>query len=232
MLIYALLSSKSRESHTHFCRRVHKCARIGGIELNPDNASISLLLVKLIFIWVKNLTFRNSQLHLATILGTKTVKVPRRDPLWHRRFIHMIWNVIQEDFFSAFYYTRNENGEAKSSCIKIIDICNALSGLVKEISLSRSSSLFIDRLFAKISAQRENYFRCWDQLKWLLVENASIFGSLNTVIKLSLSCCKERFALKLFLRQREIRLFRPERKNLLNPYHIVPLARAWSVGIQ
>ena len=52
----------------------------GGIELNPDNASISLLLVKLIFIWVKNLTFRNSQLHLATILGTKTVKVPRRDP--------------------------------------------------------------------------------------------------------------------------------------------------------
>ena len=154
---------------------------------------------------------------LTTILGTTTGKVPRRDPLWHRRFIHMIWNVIQEDFFSAFYYTRNENGEAKSSCIKIIDICNALSGLVKEISLSRSSSLFIDRLFAKISAQRENYFRCWDQLKWLLVENASIFGSLNTVIKLSLSCCKERFALKLFLRQREIRLFRPERKNLLNP---------------
>ena len=188
-----------------------------GVELNPGNASISLLLVKLIFIWVKNLTFRNSQLHLATILGTKTVKVPRRDPLWHRRFIHMIWNVIQEDFFSAFCYTRNENGEAKTSCIKIIDICNALSGLVKEISLSRSSSLFIDRLFAKISAQRENYFRCWDQLKWLLVENASIFGSLNTVIKLSLSCCKERFALKLFLRQREIRLFRPERKNLLNP---------------
>ena len=58
----------------------------------------------------------------------------------------------------------------------------------------------------------------WNQLKWLLVENASILGSLNTVIKLSLSCCKERFALKLFLRQREIRLFRPERKNLLNPY--------------
>ncbi len=57
----------------------------------------------------------------------------------------------------------------------------------------------------------------WNQLKWLSVENASILGSLNTVIKLSLSCCKERFALKLFLRQREIRLFRPERKNLLNP---------------
>ena len=44
---------------------------------------------------------------LTTILGTTTGKVPRRDPLWHRRFIHMIWNVIQEDFFSAFYYTRN-----------------------------------------------------------------------------------------------------------------------------
>ena len=154
---------------------------------------------------------------LTTILGTTTGKVPRRDPFWHRRFIYRVWNVIQEDFFSAIYYTRNENGEAKTSCIKIIDICNALSGLVKEISLSCSSSLFIDGLFAKISAQRENYFRCWDQLKWLLVENASILGSLNTVIKLSLSCCKERFALKLFLRQREIRLFRPERKNLLNP---------------
>ena len=148
MSIYALLSSKSRESDTHFCRRIHKCARIGGgrgVELNPGNASISLLLVKLIFIWVKNLTFRNSQLHLATILGTKTVKVPRRDPLWHRRFIHMIWNVIQEDFFSAFYYTRNESGEAMISCIKIIDICNAPYGSVKEFSLSRSSSLFIDR---------------------------------------------------------------------------------------
>ncbi len=34
MLIYALLSSKSRESHTHFCCRIHKCA-------------ISLLLVKM-----------------------------------------------------------------------------------------------------------------------------------------------------------------------------------------
>ena len=136
MLIYALLSSKSRECHTHFCRRVHKCARL---------ASISLLLVKLIFIWVKDLTFRISQLHLATILGTKTVKVPRRDPLWHRRFIHMIWNVIQEDFFSAFYYTRNESGEAMISCMKILDICNVLSSSVKEISLSRSSSLFIDR---------------------------------------------------------------------------------------
>ena len=145
------LSSKSRESHTHFFRWIHKCARIGGgFELNPGNASISLLLVKLIFIWVKNLTFRNSQLHLATILGTKTVKVPRRDPLWHRRFIHMIWNVIQEDFFSAFYYTRNESSEAMISCIKIIDICNAPYGSVKEFSLSRSSSLFIDRYFAKI----------------------------------------------------------------------------------
>ena len=48
MLIYALLLSKSRESHTHFCRRIHKCARIGGgVELNPGNASISLLLVKM-----------------------------------------------------------------------------------------------------------------------------------------------------------------------------------------
>ena len=58
----------------------------------------------------------------------------------------------------------------------------------------------------------------WNQLKWLSVENASILGSLNSVIKWSLSCCKERFALKWFLRQREIRLFLPRRKILLNPY--------------
>ena len=58
----------------------------------------------------------------------------------------------------------------------------------------------------------------WNQLKWLSVENASILRSLNSVIKWSLSCCKERFALKWFLRQREIRLFLPRRKILLNPY--------------
>ncbi len=69
----------------------------------------------------------------------------------------------------------------------------------------------------------------WNQLKWLLVENASILGSLNSVIKWSLSCCKERFALKLFLRQREIRLFRPERKNLLNPY-IKHTSALWQSG--
>ena len=39
----------------------------GGIELNHDNASISLLIVKLIFIWVKNLTFAE----LATALGNQ-----------------------------------------------------------------------------------------------------------------------------------------------------------------
>ena len=80
----------------------------------------------------------------------------------------MIWNVIQEDFFSAFYYTRNESGEAMISCIKIIDICNAPYGSVKEFSLSRSSSLFIDRYFAKIYAQRENYFRYLESIKMTL----------------------------------------------------------------
>ena len=65
----------------------------------------------------------------------------------------------------------------------------------------------------------------WNQLKWLSVENASILRSLNSVIKWSLSCCKERFALKWFLRQREIRLFLPRRKILLNPYsHFTLLA--------
>ena len=59
--------------------------------------------------------------------------------------LHVSWNVTQEDFFSAFYYTRNESGEAMISCMKILDICNVLSSSVKEISLSRSSSLFIDR---------------------------------------------------------------------------------------
>ncbi len=82
--------------------------------------------------------------------------------------LYMIWNVIQEDFFSAFYYTRNDSGEAMTSCIKIIDICNAPYGSVKEFSLSRSSSLFIDRYFAKIYAQRENYFRYLESIKMTL----------------------------------------------------------------
>ena len=55
-------------------------------------------------------------------------------------------------------------------------------------------------------------------MKWLSVEHASILGSLNSVIKLSLFCCKERSALKLFSRERKIRLFLPRRKILLNPY--------------
>ena len=38
------------------------------------------------------------------------------------------------------------------------------------------------------------------------------------MIKLSLFCCKERSALKLFSRERKIRLFLPRRKILLNPY--------------
>ncbi len=35
---------------------------------------------------------------------------------------------MQKDFFSAFYYTRNESSEAMISCMKILDICNVLSG--------------------------------------------------------------------------------------------------------
>ena len=69
----------------------------------------------------------------------------------------------------------------------------------------------------------------WNQLKWLSVENANILRSLDSVIKWSPSSCKERFALKWFLRQREIRLFLPRRKILLNPYMRLPYAQSGDI---
>ena len=103
--------------------------------------------------------------------------------------------------------------------------------LAKRIHFPTKSSwlliAILQRLRSKEKVISDNYIL----LKWLSVEHACIFGSLNSVIKLSLFCCKERSVLKLFSRERKIRLFLPRRKILLNPYLCLQILRPSLPGL-
>ena len=51
-----------------------------------------------------------------TLFAANTLKHSLRVHVCYHYLV--IWNVIQEDIFSVFYYSRSENGEAKISCMK------------------------------------------------------------------------------------------------------------------
>ena len=126
--------------------------------------------------------------------------------------------IIQEDFFFEF-----KDKKWVQWCNKYLHEnswflqCASLV-LAKRIHFPTKSSWLLiaglQRLKSKEKVISDNRIL----LKWLSVEHASILESLNSVIKLSLFCCKERSALNLFSREREIRLFLPRRKISLNPY--------------
>ena len=126
--------------------------------------------------------------------------------------------VIQEDFFFEF-----KDKKWVQWCNKYLHEnswflqCASLV-LAKRIHFPTKSSWLLIASLQRLRSKEKVISDNWILLKWLSVEHACIFGSLNSVIKLSLFCCKERSALKLFSRERKIRLFLPRRKILLNPY--------------
>ena len=127
--------------------------------------------------------------------------------------------VIQEDFFFEF-----KDKKWVQWCNKYLHEnswflqCASLV-LAKRIHFPTKSSWLLIASLQRLRSKEKVISDNWILLKWLSVEHACIFGSLNSVIKLSLFCCKERSALKLFSRERKIRLFLPRRKILLNPYY-------------
>ena len=157
-----------------------------------------------IYVWTSDMTSRSYFGKMNSTLGSVL-------PL------AMFQILIQEDFFFEF-----KDKKWVQWCNKYLHEnswflqCASLV-LAKRIHFPTKSSWLLIASLQRLRSKEKVISDNWILLKWLSVEHACIFGSLNSVIKLSLFCCKERSALKLFSRERKIRLFLPRRKILLNP---------------